>query len=73
MCYGSGPNEIIGITLKPETMKRWAYSMYICSRIVQGIVNMSDHSRDRDMTSHKEEKPSHITSGAKDSISYENV
>jgi len=65
MCYGNGPNKIKGITLKPKT--RWAYSMYICSMIVQGIANMSDHSRDRDVTSHKEEKPSHITSGAKDS------
>jgi len=34
MRYGNGSNEIMSITLKPETMKRWAYSTDTCSRIV---------------------------------------
>jgi len=65
MRYGIGPNEIISITLKPEIMKRWAYGMDIYSRIVQDIANMSDHSGEREVTSHKKEKPSRITSDAK--------
>jgi len=66
MRYGHDPNEIISITLKPKTMKRWAYGTDTCSRIVQDILNMSDHSGEWEVTSHKEEKPSRITSDAKD-------
>ena len=66
MRYGHGPNGIIGITLKPETMKWWAYSMHTCSRIAQDIANMSDDSVEREVICRKEEKPSRITSDAKD-------
>ena len=64
--YGHGPNGIKGITLKPETLKRWAYSMHTCSMIVQDIADMSDDIGEREVMSHKEEKPSRITSDAKD-------
>jgi len=66
MCYGNVPNEIISRTLKPEIMKRWAYNADTCSRIVEDIANMSDHSGDRKVTSHEKEKPSRTTSDAKD-------
>ena len=65
MRYGKGPNKIINITLKHKTMKRWAYSKDTCSRIVQDIANMSDHSGERKVTSHEKEKPSRMTWGAK--------
>jgi len=51
MRYGIGPNEIISITPKPETIKRWACSAETCSRIVQDIANMFDHNGDREVTS----------------------
>jgi len=57
MRYGNGSNEIMSITLKPKTMKRWAYSTDTCSRIVQDIANMSDHSGKLEVTNH--EKRSH--------------
>ena len=66
MRYGHGPNRIIGITLKPETLQRWAYSVHTCSMIVQDIADMSDDSVEREVTSHKEEKPSRIISDARD-------
>jgi len=47
-------------------MKRWAYSMHTCSRIVQDIANMLDHTGDREEMSHKAEKPSRITLDQKD-------
>jgi len=53
--------------LKCETMKRWVYSADTCSRIVQDIANMFDHSGEREVTSHEKEKPSRITSDPKDS------
>jgi len=55
MRYGIGPNEMVSINLKPETMKRWACGVDICSRIVQDIANMSDHSGEREVTSHKKQ------------------
>ena len=48
MRYGHGPNGVIGITLKPQTLKRWAYSMHTCSMIVQDIADMSDDSGDKE-------------------------
>ena len=66
MRYGNVPNEIISTTLKPETMQRCAYGMDTCSRIVQDIANMSDHSGEREVKSHEKEKPSRITSDAND-------
>jgi len=65
MRYGIGPNKVMNITLKPGTMKQWAYSADTGSRIVQGVANMFDHSGEREMTSHIKEKPSRITSNAK--------
>ena len=37
MRYGHGPRGIIGITLKPETLKTWALGLHICSRLEQDI------------------------------------
>jgi len=56
MRYGHGLNE---------TMKRWAYGMDTFSRFVRDITSMSDHSREREMTSREKEKPSRLTSNAK--------
>ena len=39
MRYGHGPGGIIGITLKPETLKTWALGLHICSRLEQDITN----------------------------------
>ena len=35
MRYGYGPNGIVGITLQPSALKRWALSMHTSSRLVQ--------------------------------------
>ena len=32
MRYGHGKRDIIGMTLKPETLKVWSLSLHICSR-----------------------------------------
>ncbi|MES9884531.1 MAG: hypothetical protein ABW185_27110 [Sedimenticola sp.] len=60
MRYGHGPGGLIGITLKPNAVKRWALSMHICSQLVQGISEMSDGVRSPDVTTHKEELKSRI-------------
>jgi len=40
--------------------------MDTCSRIVQDIANVFDHSGEREVMSHEKEKPSRITFDAKD-------
>ena len=68
MRYGKGPQGIIGVTMKPDMVKKWAYSMHICSRILQDLSDMADgHQSDQDgVISHKEEKPSRIRSDGQD-------
>ena len=64
MRYGKGPRGIIRVTMRPETLKKWAFSMHICSGILQDLSDMTDDSRADEATSHKEEKPSRIRSDA---------
>ena len=64
--YGYGPNGIIGLTLKPETLKRWAYIMHIYSMIAQDIADILTNSGEKGVRIYKEEKPSRIASDVKD-------
>jgi len=36
MSYGHGPRGIVGLTLKPESLKKWAYS-------INQSINQSKH------------------------------
>ena len=40
MRHGKGRNGIIGITLKPETLNTWAYSMHTCNEILKDLDQM---------------------------------
>ena len=62
MRYGKGPRGIIGITLSPKMLKRWALSLHICSRLVQDVKTMTDGQKEITVTEHKEESPSRIQS-----------
>ena len=57
MRYGHSPGGIIGITLKPSTLKRWALSLHVCSQMVQDVSEMRNESRHGPVTVHKEEMP----------------
>ena len=59
MRYGHGPGGIIGITLKPNALNRWALSLHICSRMVHGLARMADYSV-ANVLKHKEEQPHRI-------------
>ena len=37
MRYGHGKRGIIGVTLKPETLKVWSLSLHNCSRLEQDL------------------------------------
>lgn len=66
MRYGHGPRGIIGITLKPETLKTWDLGLHICSRLEQDIADITEGERVTSQETHKEETTARIRSDAKD-------
>ena len=56
MRYGHAPVGIVGITLKPETLKVWALSLHACSRLESDLDDMTDEdTQSKVVTTHKEE------------------
>ena len=55
MRYGHGQGGIIGITLKPETLKTWAYSLNTCNKVVHSLTTMREKDQQLSQTTHKEE------------------
>jgi hypothetical protein len=54
--YGHAPGVIVGITLKPETLKVWALSLHACSRLKSDLDDMTDEdTQSKVVTTHKEE------------------
>ncbi len=67
MRYGHGRAGIVGITLKPETLKTWALSRHICSQLMEDLAELRGESDEyRFQDSHKEEAASRISSDKKD-------
>ncbi|KAL8583211.1 hypothetical protein ACOMHN_053724 [Nucella lapillus] len=67
MRYGHGRAGIVGVTLKPETLKTWALSCHVCSQLMVELAEIrSDTDDDRFQTTHKEESPARMESDKKD-------
>ena len=66
MRYGKGPGGIVGVTLKPSTVKRWALSLYITSRIESDLEGMRLEQGKKQALVHKEEMPGRISSDSRD-------
>ena len=66
MRYGHGKKGIIGVTLKPETLKIWGLSLHICSRIEEDITNITSLEKVDGQKRHKEELKGRITTDARD-------
>jgi hypothetical protein len=62
MRYGPGPGGIIGITLKPETLKTWALGLHICCRLEQDITEIVGGNGQGTQDTHKEETNARIAS-----------
>lgn len=60
MRYGHGPEGIIGITLQPSTLKRWALGLHICTQLKTDVKNMVSGESDKTVVIHKEEGSSRI-------------
>ena len=66
MRYGHGKAGIVGITLKPETLKTWALSRHICSRLVDNMNSLQKETKDQCQVTHKEEGKSRVQCDQKD-------
>ena len=65
MRFGHGPVGVVGKTLKPETLKVWAYSQSACTKIVSDLEEMNGRNKNKS-EKHKEEENSQIKEDAKD-------
>ena len=66
MRYGKGHGGLVGVTLNPSTIKRWAPSLHTTSRVEGDIDEMRHQQGTREATTHKEEMPGRMASDAKD-------
>ena len=72
MRYGKGPKGIIGITLKPSAVKRWAFSMHVCCQVANDVATITQRQNKKEVSSHKEENPARMRSDQKDRNSIRN-
>ena len=66
MRYGHSPGGIVGITLQPNTLKRWALSLHLCAQLRKDVFSLSDPDKQATVTTHKEEGISRIATDATD-------
>ncbi len=67
MRYGHGQGGIIGITLKPETLKTWALGLHICSSLESNLASMVDSEKEAQINDvHKEERKARIKADTMD-------
>ena len=66
MMYGKGPKGIIDSTLQPSVLKRRAYSMNICCKVVTNSANITQRTTKAAVIRHKDENPSRINSDNQD-------
>ena len=64
--YGHGNIGIIGITLKPDTLKTWALSLHLCRKLESSLSEMVDGDGGNVKIIHKEETQARISSDGKD-------
>ena len=65
MGYGPGRSGIVGISLKPETLKTWSFSRHICSQLMQDFKELRGESDSKNY--HKEEAMALIASDGSNS------
>ena len=65
MQYGHGPGGIIGITLQPSTLKRWALGLHNCTQL-RTVMYMAEGDVQTTATTRKKEGKSRIQTDATD-------
>lgn len=68
MRYGHSKSGIIGVTLKPETVKTWTYSIHACNTLISKVDSMRNTDPNEKLTQlhHKEEAKYRIKLDAAD-------
>ena len=66
MRYGHSRGGIIGITLQPDTVKTWAYSLHACNSLTSDLQAMRDTEQVTEQSQHKEEMRSRICADQRD-------
>ena len=66
MRYGHGAGGIVGLTLQPAALKKWAHSLHICGQLTKDVPEMADVNTNKIVRVHKEEMPARMTSDAED-------
>ena len=69
MRYGKGPGGLIGVTLKPSVVKKWANSLHICTQILKDLDEMREKPPNPSQSVHKEETVGRIRSDEEDRAS----
>jgi hypothetical protein len=54
MRYDHTPGGVIGITLKPETLKVWTLSLHICSRLEADLDELIENSTETEYSKNKD-------------------
>ena len=66
MRYGHSAGGLIGISLKPSSVKRWPYSLHHCSQLMHDIHAMTEVNSKEAIETHKEEMPARIKADSVD-------
>ena len=67
MRYGHAPGGIVGITLKPETLKVWALNLHACSWLESDLDDMTDEDTESKLVkTHNEEAKARIAEDKRD-------
>ena len=67
MRFGKGDGGLVGVTLKPKSVKIWAYSLHSCTLLLHDLHTMSEEYPKGNIM-HKEEMPARIKSDAADRL-----
>ena len=67
MRFGKSRGGIKGITLQPNTVKKWALSLHVCGQLSKDVQGMIDCEETKKVhTFHKEESAARIKCGEED-------
>ncbi len=66
MRYGHEAGGLVGLTLQPTAVSRWALSLHVCSQLRVDLAAMKDGPQQKHVTVHKEESYARMKSDAVD-------
>lgn len=71
--HGKGLVGIVGVTLKPEVVKKWANSLHICTQILKDQDQVRDRETSCNLDYHEDEMKGCLNSDEKDRAGIRNT